>query len=82
MAVALGAGKLRLTRALATHAFTLSALAAWEIASWHTPVFLLPGPAPVAKSLWALISTPAGLAQTVSVSQPTRGLTGRQSSER
>src|SRR5689334_10499652 len=64
MPIGLGAGKLRSTRALATHAFTLLALAAWEIASWHTPVFLLPGPASVAKSLWALISTPAGLAQT------------------
>jgi len=64
MPVAFGACKLPSTRALPTHAFTLLVLAAWEIASWHTPVFLLPGPAAVAKSLWALISTPAGLIQT------------------
>src|SRR5262249_8993472 len=35
-------------RTLATHLFTLGALAAWEIASRQVPVFLLPGPVPVA----------------------------------
>jgi NitT/TauT family transport system permease protein len=50
-------------RAMATHAFTLAVLAAWQMASWYVPVFLLPGPAPVTRALWELMSTPAGLAQ-------------------
>src|SRR5262245_58446514 len=50
-------------RTLATHLFTLGALAAWEIASRHVPVFLLPGPVLVARQLWALLTTAAGLAQ-------------------
>jgi NitT/TauT family transport system permease protein len=48
---------------LATHLFTLGALAAWEVASRQVPVFLLPGPVPVAQQLWALLTTTAGLAQ-------------------
>ena len=50
-------------RSLATHLFTLAALAAWEMASRQVPVFLLPGPVPVAQQLWALLTTAAGLAQ-------------------
>ena len=50
-------------RSIAAHVFTLAALAAWEVASWSFPVYLLPGPAVVARSLWALLTTPAGLAQ-------------------
>ena len=51
-------------RPLAAHAFTVAVLVAWEIASWHMPVFLLPGPYAVGQSLWSLLTTPAGLAQT------------------
>src|SRR5262245_10496910 len=50
-------------RTLATHLFTLSALAVWELASRHAPVFLLPGPALVAGQLWVVLTTTAGLAQ-------------------
>jgi NitT/TauT family transport system permease protein/sulfonate transport system permease protein len=50
-------------RKIATHAFTLAALAAWEITSWHIPNYLLPGPLEVARSVAWLIGTPAGLVQ-------------------
>jgi NitT/TauT family transport system permease protein len=52
-----------LRRKLAAHVFTLASLVAWEITSWNFPVYLLPGPYEVARSLWSLLTTPAGLLQ-------------------
>jgi NitT/TauT family transport system permease protein/sulfonate transport system permease protein len=52
-----------LWKTIATHAFTLGVLVLWEIVSWHTPNYLLPGPLTVARSLVWLLGTPAGLIQ-------------------
>ena len=52
-----------LLRKTATHVFTLAALVAWEITSRHFPVYLLPGPYEVGRSLWSLLTTASGLFQ-------------------
>jgi ABC-type nitrate/sulfonate/bicarbonate transport system permease component len=52
-----------LRKSVVTHVFTLALLVAWEITSWHFPVYLLPGPYEVGHCLWSLLTTPAGLFQ-------------------
>ena len=52
-----------LRKRVVTHVFTIASLMAWEVASWHFPVYLLPGPYEVGRSLWSLLATPAGLYQ-------------------
>jgi NitT/TauT family transport system permease protein len=53
-----------LRKSVATHAFTVAMLMAWEIGSWRFPPYLLPGPYQVGRRLVALLATPAGLWQT------------------
>jgi NitT/TauT family transport system permease protein len=46
---------------LAAHGFTLLVLAAWALAAEVLPAYELPGPLPVAQSLFKLVAAPAGL---------------------